>query len=149
MTPPTNHHPSDQSTRGLSPTRRNVEAAACPRVVDCPRVADCPRREDPRHDDPHRGGPRCGDPRCSNLCSHLANGNKSEVARLREQIEAEYEAAHQALYGLAQGTARHDIIQAHMANAQQYGQQLIDRIGKDEALPIIVQAIDEAVQEKQ
>lgn len=68
--------------------------------------------------------------------------NKSEVARLREQIELEYEAAHSALYGLAAGTARHDIIQHHMANAQQYGQQLIDEIGTEEALPIIVAALD-------
>jgi hypothetical protein len=68
--------------------------------------------------------------------------HKSEIARLREQIEAEYEAARLALYGLAQGTARHDIIQAHMANAQQYGQQLIEQLGPDEAMPIIVEAMD-------
>ncbi len=72
----------------------------------------------------------------------LVEPHKSEIARLREQIEAEYEAARLALYGLAQGTARHDIIQAHMANAQQYGQQLIETIGSDEALPIIVEAMD-------
>jgi hypothetical protein len=74
--------------------------------------------------------------------------NQSEVARLMQQIEEEYEAARQALYGPSQGSARHDIISAHMANAQQYGQQLIDRIGKDEALPIIVQAMDQATREK-
>jgi hypothetical protein len=69
--------------------------------------------------------------------------HKSEVARLREQIEREYEAARLGLYGLAQGTARHEIITAHMVNAQQYGQQLIDQIGQDEALPIIIEAMDE------
>ncbi len=66
----------------------------------------------------------------------------SEVARLREQIELEYESARLALYGLASGTARHEIINAHMANAQQYGQQLINTIGADEAMPIIVDAIN-------
>lgn len=73
----------------------------------------------------------------------LIQPHKSEVARLREQIEAEYEAARLALYGLAQGIARHEIISAHMANAQQYGQQLIEQLGPDEALPIIIEAMDE------
>jgi hypothetical protein len=68
--------------------------------------------------------------------------HKSEVARLREQIELEYEASRLALYGPAMGIARHEIIQAHMANAQQYGQRLIEQIGPDEALPIIVAAMD-------
>lgn len=48
-------------------------------------------------------------------------------------------AAHQALYGLSQGSARHEIINAHMAHAQ----RLIDHIEHDEALPIIVAAMDE------
>ncbi len=78
----------------------------------------------------------------------LIQPHKSEVARLMQQITEEYEVARQALYGPSQGSARHEIISAHMANAQQYGQQLIDRIGPDEALPIIVQAMDEATQEK-
>jgi hypothetical protein len=68
--------------------------------------------------------------------------NQSEVARLMQQIEEEYEAARMALYGPSQGSACHDIIQAHMANAQQYGQQLIDQLGREEALPIIIQAMD-------
>jgi hypothetical protein len=69
--------------------------------------------------------------------------HKSEVARLREQIEREYEASRLALYGPAMGTARHEIISAHMANAQQYGAQLIEQLGRDEALPIIIEAMDE------
>jgi len=67
--------------------------------------------------------------------------NPSEVARLREQIEREYAAAWAGLSGLAMGTARHDFIAARMANAQQYGEQLIAQLGK-EAMPLIVAAME-------
>jgi len=40
--------------------------------------------------------------------------NKSEVARLMRQISEANEAAYQALYGLAQGTAQHAFITARM-----------------------------------
>jgi hypothetical protein len=69
-------------------------------------------------------------------------GNQSEVARLREQIEREYAAACAGLSGLAMGTARHDFIQARMARAQQYGEQLIERIGAQAAMPLIVEAME-------
>ncbi len=68
--------------------------------------------------------------------------NQSAVARLREQIEREYAAAWAGLAGLAMGSARHDFIQARMANAQQYGEQLIERIGAQAAMPLIVAAME-------
>ncbi len=68
--------------------------------------------------------------------------NPSEVARLREQIEREYAAACAGLHGLGMGSARHDFIQARMARAQQYGEQLIERIGAQAALPLIVAAME-------
>lgn len=37
----------------------------------------------------------------------MQNANKSEVARLREQLKAEYEAGQAALYGPSQGSATH------------------------------------------
>ncbi len=42
----------------------------------------------------------------------------------------------------ALGTARHDFIQARMARAQEYGEQLIERIGAQAAMPLIVAAMD-------
>jgi len=36
--------------------------------------------------------------------------NKSEVARLMQQIELEYEAAQRGLYGFAYGAAKHEFI---------------------------------------
>jgi hypothetical protein len=68
--------------------------------------------------------------------------NHSEVARLRVQIESEYAAACAGLYGLRMGSARHDVISAHMAHAQEYSVQLIEQLGKEEALPLIVAAMD-------
>ena len=68
--------------------------------------------------------------------------NQSEVARLREQIEREYAAACNGLYGLSVGAARHDFIAARMANAQQYGEQLIAQLGKEAAMPLIVEAME-------
>ncbi len=68
--------------------------------------------------------------------------NQSEVARLREQIEREYAAACAGLHGLGMGSARHDFIQARMARAQQYGEQLIERIGAQAAMPLIVEAME-------
>jgi hypothetical protein len=68
--------------------------------------------------------------------------NHSEVAILLSQINAEYDAAHQALYGLASGSARHDFISARMKHIQSVSQHLIDTIGKEAALPLIVAAMD-------
>ena len=41
---------------------------------------------------------------------------QSEVARLREQIRLEYEAATQGIEGLALGTAQHQFITARLEN---------------------------------
>ena len=55
----------------------------------------------------------------------------SEVARLRAQIEAEYQAAQQGLTGLAAGAARHAFITAKMERMTLYLQQLTEQ-GKHE-----------------
>ena len=52
----------------------------------------------------------------------------SEVARLRRQIELEYEAAQRALTGPAI-TARHDFITQHMENMSRYVRQLVELVG--------------------
>jgi hypothetical protein len=72
----------------------------------------------------------------------MADQNKSEVARLRAQIEAEYAAAYAGLHGLSAGSSRHDTIQAKIARAQEYSEQLIAALGEQEAMPLIVEAMD-------
>jgi hypothetical protein len=44
--------------------------------------------------------------------------NQSEVARIRAAIDAEYQASHLALHGLAQGVAQHEMITKRMERIQ-------------------------------
>ena len=68
--------------------------------------------------------------------------NQSEIATFLSQIDAEHYSAQAALYSLSSGTTRHDFINARMEHIQTASQRLIDTIGKEEALPLIVAAID-------
>ena len=67
---------------------------------------------------------------------------RSEVAALIAQIDAEYTAARLGLHGLSSGSARHEVIANHMERAQEASQQLIDTIGEKAALPLIVKALE-------
>jgi len=66
----------------------------------------------------------------------------SEVARLRRQIEEEYEAAQRALYGFAEGTARHQIINARMARVGGYVDDLAALVGIEKAAAILVETME-------
>lgn len=61
----------------------------------------------------------------------------SEVARLLQQIEAEYEAAKRGLTGLSYGTARHDFINARMDQVAICHEQLATHVGEEEATRLI------------
>lgn len=65
----------------------------------------------------------------------------SEVARLRLQIQAEYEAAEQGLIGLSSGTARHDFITRKMENVAGLHQELIALVGEHEATAIVAHTV--------
>ncbi len=58
--------------------------------------------------------------------------NKSEVSRLLEQIDASYEAAYAALYGLAAGEARHDFIRVKLEIIEPRYEHFV---GRKEELP--------------
>ena len=62
---------------------------------------------------------------------------KSEVARLRRQIDLEYAAAQQGLIGLASGTARHDFINARLQQVAVYHEHLTTQVGEEEATRLI------------
>jgi hypothetical protein len=72
----------------------------------------------------------------------LPSTNQSEIATLLSQIDAEYFSAQEALYGLAAGSSRHDFISARMERIHLVSQCLIDTLGRDEALPLIVATMD-------
>ncbi|HLX58594.1 MAG TPA: hypothetical protein VKR83_16370 [Ktedonobacteraceae bacterium] len=60
----------------------------------------------------------------------VSEGNQSEVARLLEQISAEYEAAQRGLSGLAYGASKHDFITARMENMGHLHNQLQEIVGE-------------------
>ena len=58
---------------------------------------------------------------------------KSEVARIREEIELQLEAMQRGMYGFARGTARHSFIRARMDRIGEYQHKLTDQIGEQNA----------------
>ncbi len=65
----------------------------------------------------------------------------SEVTRLLDTIQREYEAAEQGLSGLAQGTARHQFIDAKLQRVHQTHEQLEALVGPDEARTLLAHAV--------
>jgi hypothetical protein len=61
----------------------------------------------------------------------------SEIARLKQQIIAEYEAAERGLQGLAYGTAQHQFITARMENIEHCRQRLQAVAGEQETRQIM------------
>ncbi len=67
--------------------------------------------------------------------------SQSEVARLRAQVEQEYQASRMGLEGLASGTARHDFISIRAENIGKCHEQLVDLVGPEQAIAIIADTI--------
>ena len=72
--------------------------------------------------------------------------NPSEVARLLQRIQEEYEAAQNALTGFAEGSTRHDFITAKMENMGHYQEQLAQQVGSEHAALLVAQQLEGAVQ---
>jgi tRNA splicing ligase len=70
--------------------------------------------------------------------------NKSEVARVLEQIELEYQAAHRGLYGLAFGTAKHQFITARMEQMGKLHEKLQTMVGEEQAVKLLVETLEKA-----
>jgi hypothetical protein len=73
--------------------------------------------------------------------------SKSEVARIREQIEQEYRAAEFLRSGLSI-TARHAFITARMNNIGRYRKQLVPLVGEDEATRMMCESCAKAENEE-
>lgn len=58
---------------------------------------------------------------------------KSEVARIREEIELQLEAMQRGISGFASGSARHSFIRARMDRIDEYQHRLTDQIGEQDA----------------
>ncbi len=70
--------------------------------------------------------------------------SSSDVARLREQVEQEYEAMMRGLHGFAEGSAIHAFISARMACVEGYHDQLVKEVGEIEATEIICDLYNKA-----
>jgi hypothetical protein len=69
------------------------------------------------------------------------NAQRSEVARLLDQIREEYEAAIRGFSGSAQGTCRHSFITTRMENMGRLQSQLDELIG-DNAIALVVNCLE-------
>ncbi len=70
--------------------------------------------------------------------------SESEVARIRQQIAEEYQAAQAGLTGLASGVSRHQFITARMERLGQSFEQLSELVGsRQEAMKEVVEALEE------
>ena len=72
--------------------------------------------------------------------------SKSEVARIREQIEQEYRSAELLRSGFAI-TSRHAFITARMDNIGNYRKQLVPLVGEDEATRLMCESCTKAENE--
>jgi hypothetical protein len=61
---------------------------------------------------------------------------ESEVARLMNQIAAEYQAAQAVMSGLAMGTAQHAFITARLENMRKCQEELNTIVGEQEAIKV-------------
>ena len=70
-----------------------------------------------------------------------SKGNKSEVARILEQISLEYEAAYRSMYGFAAGSAKHEFITARMENMGNLHSKLQEIVGES-AIEMVAEALN-------
>ncbi len=67
----------------------------------------------------------------------------SEIARMRQQIAAEYLSAQLGFFGLAEGTTRHSFITTKMERMGASFEALAEMMGKDQAIQIVAQTLQE------
>ncbi len=74
----------------------------------------------------------------------MQENNKSEVARIKHQIELEYEAAQRGMRGFAAGAGKHEFITARMENMGRCHEKLIALVGEREATKALAEALEQA-----
>ncbi len=70
------------------------------------------------------------------------NTNGSDVTRVRQQIDAEREAAERGLFGLAYGVSRHDFITRRMEAVADEAFRRREQDGEQEAFTYMTTAMD-------
>jgi hypothetical protein len=67
---------------------------------------------------------------------------QSEIARLRQRIAEEYEAATRGLSGFASGSAKHQFITRRMERIDSYHETLQHLVGEQEATRIVAETLE-------
>ena len=67
----------------------------------------------------------------------LLKGNVSEIARIKQQIDLEWESSRNALFGLASGISRHDFIEARAGRGAALILQLVESGKTEEAIELM------------
>lgn len=70
--------------------------------------------------------------------------NQSDVRRLLDTIDLEYQAAWNGLSGLAQGTSQHDFINAKLERMEDARQELEKLVGENEAARMVVEQMNKS-----
>jgi hypothetical protein len=68
---------------------------------------------------------------------HDEGASKSEVARLRQQIELEFASMQRGLTAFALGTARHTFIYTRMEHVEGYQRKLAELVGESKAAQVV------------
>ena len=69
--------------------------------------------------------------------------NHSEIARMRQRIAEEYEAAMRGLNGLAAGTASHEFITRRMEQMGDCHETLKQLVGEQEATRMLAETLED------
>jgi hypothetical protein len=65
----------------------------------------------------------------------------SEIARILQNIEQEYQASKYGLEGLSSGSARHDFITQRTENIGKCHEELVKIVGPEQAIAIVANTI--------
>lgn len=71
----------------------------------------------------------------------MPSDNQSEVAKILQQIDYEYQASKLGLEGLVSGAARHDFISQKTENIGRHHEQLAELVGPEQAIALIANTI--------
>lgn len=75
-----------------------------------------------------------------------SNRTESDVRRLLETIDREYQAAQLGLSGLAQGLSKHEFINSRMEKLGDIHEKLVDLVGKERADQLIVEQMERSAE---
>jgi hypothetical protein len=80
---------------------------------------------------------------------HDEGASKSEVARLRQQIELEFASMQRGLTAFALGTARHTFIYTRMEHVEGYQRKLAELVGESKAAQVVCERYNAVMEENE